>query len=77
MKTMRNEIELRLIGSMLSDWCKQRAEKDDKFIYQSSFDSTHRVIRFATPMLKSLLALPQSRILGERVCSNVRNKQRC
>lgn len=60
MKTMRNEIELRLIGSMLSDWCKQRAEKDDKFIYQSGFDSTHRVIRFATPMLKSLLALPQS-----------------
>ena len=29
MRTMKNEIELRLIGSLLSDWCKQRAEKDE------------------------------------------------
>lgn len=46
MKTMKNEIGLRLIGSLLSDWCKQRAEKDESFIYRSGFDSTHRVIRF-------------------------------
>lgn len=58
MKTMKNEIELRLIGSLLSDWCKQRAERDKGFIYRSGFDSTHRVIRFATPTLQSLFNLP-------------------
>ena len=30
MKVMKNEIELRLIGSLLSDWCKQRAEKEEQ-----------------------------------------------
>ena len=60
MKTMKNEIELRLIGSLLSDWCKQRAEKDESFIYRSGFDSTHRVIRFTTPVLQSLFALPEN-----------------
>lgn len=60
MRTMKNEIELRLIGSLLSDWCKQRVEKDEEFIYRSGFDSTHRVIRFATPVLQSLFALPEN-----------------
>lgn len=60
MKTMKNEIELRLIGSLLSDWCKQQAEKEDCFIYQSGFDSTHRVIRFTTPMLQSLFTLSEN-----------------
>ena len=60
MKTMKNEIELRLIGSLLSDWCKQRAEKEERFIYRSGFDSTHRVIRFTTPMLQSLFTLPET-----------------
>lgn len=57
---MKNEIELRLIGSLLSDWCKQQAEKNEGFIYRSGFDSTHRVIRFATPTLKSLFTLPEN-----------------
>ena len=61
MKTMKNEIELRLIGSLLSDWCRQRAEKDAGFVYRSGFDSAHRVIRFATPVLQSLFTLPESR----------------
>jgi hypothetical protein len=61
MKTMKNEIELRLIGSLLSDWCRQQAEKDEGFVYRSGFDSTHRVIRFTTPMLQSLFALPETR----------------
>lgn len=60
MRTMKNEIELRLIGSLLSDWCKQRTEKDEGFIYRSGFDSTHRVIRFTTPMLQSLFTLPEN-----------------
>ena len=60
MKVMKNEIELRLIGSLLSDWCKQRAEKDEGFIYRSGFDSTHRVIRFTTPMLQSLFTLSEN-----------------
>ena len=61
MKTMKNEIELRLIGSLLSDWCRQQAEKEERFIYQSGFDSTHRVIRFTTPMLQSLFTLPENK----------------
>lgn len=60
MRTMRNEIELRLIGSLLSDWCKQRAEKDEGFVYRSGFDSTHRLIRFTTPVLQSLFVLPEN-----------------
>ena len=60
MRTMKNEIELRLIGSLLSDWCKQRAEKDEGFIYRSGFDSSHRVIRFTTPMLQSLFTLSEN-----------------
>ena len=60
MKVMKNEIELRLIGSLLSDWCKQRAEKDEGFIYRSGFDSSHRVIRFTTPMLQSLFILTEN-----------------
>ena len=60
MKTRKNEIELRLIGSLLSDWCKQHAEKDEGFIYRSGFDSTHRVIRFTTPVLQSLFVLPEN-----------------
>ena len=60
MKTKKSEIELRLIGSLLSDWCKQRAEMDEGFIYRSSFDSAHRVIRFTTSMLQSLFALPEN-----------------
>ena len=60
MKTMKNEIELRLIGSLLSDWCRQRAKREERFIYQSGFDSTHRVIRFTTSMLQALFTLPES-----------------
>ena len=60
MKTMKNEIELRLIGSLLSDWCKQHAEKDEGFVYRRGFDSTHRVIRFTTPVLQSLFVLPDN-----------------
>ena len=60
MKMMKDEIELRLIGSLLSDWCKQQAEKDEGFVYWSGFDSTHHVIRFTTPMLQSLFVLPEN-----------------
>lgn len=58
MKPMKTEIELRLIGNLLSDWCKQRAEKEESFIYQTGFDSMHRVIRFTSAMLQSLFVLP-------------------
>lgn len=60
MNTMKSEIELRLIGSLLSDWCKQKAENQEGFLYQSGFDSTHRVIRFATTTLQALFQLPKN-----------------
>ena len=60
MKPSKNEIELRLIGSLLSDWCKQRCETDDQFLYHAGDDSTHRVIRFTTEKLQSLLTLPKT-----------------
>lgn len=60
MKTVKNEVELRLIGSLLSDWCKQQAESGEGFVYRGGFDSTHRVIRFTTPMLQSLFTLPEN-----------------
>ena len=59
---MRNEIELRLQGSLLSDWCAQKAVQCGDFIYQRSFDSTHRIIRFSTKVLETLfppLAAPR------------------
>lgn len=59
---MRNEIELRLQGSLLSDWCAQKAAQCGDFIYQRSFDSTHRIIRFSTKVLEtpfSPLAAPR------------------
>lgn len=51
---MRNEIELRLQGSLLSDWCAQKAAQSDAFVYQRGFDSTHRIIRFSTKVLDTL-----------------------
>lgn len=51
---MKNEIELRLQGSLLSDWCAQKAAQCGDFIYQHSFDSTHRIIRFSTKVLDAL-----------------------
>lgn len=55
---MKNEIELRLQGSLFSDWCAQKAEQSETFVYQRGFDSTHRIIRFSTQTLDSLFALP-------------------
>lgn len=60
MNAMKNEIELRLIGSLLSEWCKQKALADEKLIYRSGLDSTHRVIRFTTPVLQSLFTQPNA-----------------
>lgn len=60
MKSMKSEIELRLIGSLLADWCRQKAETAQHFIYKRGFDSAHRVIRFATPALQSLFSLPEN-----------------
>lgn len=55
---MKNEIELRLQGSLLSDWCAQKAAQSEHFVYQRGFDSTHRIIRFNTQTLDSLFTLP-------------------
>lgn len=55
---MKNEIELRLQSSLLSDWCTQKAAQSENFVYQHGFDSTHRVIRFSTQTLDSLFTLP-------------------
>lgn len=59
---MKNEIELRLQGSLLSDWCAQKAAQCSDFFYQRSYDSTHRIIRFTTTALNRLfppLAAPR------------------
>ena len=45
---MKNEIELRLQGGLLSDWCVEKAAQSERFLYQTGFDSTYRVIRFST-----------------------------
>lgn len=54
---MKNEIELRLQGSLLSDWCAQKATQSEHFVYQRGFDSTHRIIRFSTQTLDSLFTM--------------------
>lgn len=51
---MKNEIELRLRGSLFSDWCAQKAAKSNDFLYQSAFDSTYKIIRFSTKTLERL-----------------------
>lgn len=61
MISMKNEIELRLIGGLLSDWCKHQAEKDSRFVYRSGFDSTHRIIRFTTATLQSLFVFSENK----------------
>ena len=54
---MKSEIELRLQGNLLSDWCAQKVAQSEKFVYQRGFDSTHRIIRFSTQTLDSLFML--------------------
>lgn len=54
---MKNEIELRLQGSLLSDWCAEKAAQSESFLYQIGFDSTYRVIRFSTRTVASLFTL--------------------
>lgn len=51
---MKNEIELRLQGNLLSDWCAQKAAQSSDFLYQRGFDSTHKIIRFSTKALERL-----------------------
>lgn len=54
---MKSEIELRLQGNLLSDWCAQKVAQSEAFVYQHGFDSTHRIIRFSTQTLDSLFML--------------------
>ena len=56
-QTHENEIELRLQGSLLSDWCAEKAAQSESFLYQIGFDSTYRVIRFSTRTVASLFTL--------------------
>lgn len=57
---MKNEIELRLQASLLSDWCAQKAAQSKNFVYQHGFDSAHRIIRFSTQTLDALFTLPST-----------------
>ena len=54
---MKSEIELRLQGNLLSDWCAQKAAQSEAFVYRHGFNSTHRIIRFRTQTLDSLFML--------------------
>lgn len=54
---MKNEIELRLQGGLLSNWCAEKAAQSERFLYQTGFDSTYRVIRFSTHTVASLFTL--------------------
>ena len=56
---MKNEIEMRLQGSLLSNWCAEKAAQSENFLYQNSFDSTYRVIRFSTHTVASLFTLAE------------------
>lgn len=75
---MKNEIELRLQGSLLSDWCAQKAAQSDAFVYQRGFDSTHRIIRFSTKVLDALfppLTVPRGHWKnGRAVMYEIRNE---
>lgn len=57
---MKSEIELRLQGHLLSDWCAQKTAQSEKFLYETGFDSTYRIIRFSTQTLDSLFTLPKT-----------------
>ncbi len=57
---MKSEIELRLQGHLLSEWCAQKTAQSEKFLYETGFDSTYRIIRFSTQTLDSLFKLPKT-----------------
>ena len=75
---MKNDIELRLQGSLLSDWCTQKASELETFVYQSGFDSTYRIIRFSTQSLDAMFALHGKQSghwkNGHAVMYEIRNK---
>lgn len=40
---MKREIEPRLQGNLLSNWCARKAAKSEQFLYQTGFESTSKL----------------------------------
>lgn len=57
MNPMQKDILQQLHGSLLADWCDQRASEHADFYHQHGYDSNGRVIRFMTGRTRSLFSL--------------------
>ena len=55
MNDMRSQIELRLRGELLRDWCRQLSETDESVQFDDGWCSGQRVIRFYTSTLDTLV----------------------
>ena len=56
MEDMKTQIELKLIATQLSDWCKHR----EGIIFQSSLCTQERILRFQTPLLQEIFPNAQT-----------------
>ncbi len=59
MKDLKNEIQLKLTGNIIENWCHEKSKDSEDFIYELSFNSGSRYIRFKTKKIKD--ALPNSK----------------
>ena len=56
MEDMKTQIELKLIATQLSDWCKHR----EGIIFQSFLCTQERILRFQTPLLQEVFPNAQT-----------------
>lgn len=54
MDDVRNEVELKLRGNLLRDWCKQLSESEESVEFQDAWCSGHRTLRFSTRTIENL-----------------------
>lgn len=52
---MRQQLELRLRGELLRDWCRELAARDPKVEFDDAWCSNQRVIRFSTRSVDELV----------------------
>lgn len=74
MTTPADDIRMRLIGSLLSEWCLERQGQNPGFFHVPSWNSTYKLIRFLTNKLRDIFpsqagaALPYSgSVMGYQV----------
>ena len=54
MEDLKREIELKIIGNMLIEWCRQKSENVDSFLFNPALSTQTRCIRFSTKNIESL-----------------------